>query len=47
MRKFIEDLLGMDFDKLLTYLIFIFISFIAGTVIGVYIDSWLKYIELF
>ena len=51
MKDFIKDIIDINFDmpfeKWCVILVFIFVSVILGTVFGIYIDSWIRYINLF
>lgn len=51
MKAFWKDIIDINFDmpfKDWCYiLVFIFVSVILGTVIGLYIEAWISYINLF
>ncbi len=47
MKDFWNDIFDIDWKQWRLYLVIIFLSAVAGTVVGVYLNEWSKYINLF
>ncbi len=46
-NSFWKDIFDMEWEQWRVYIIFTFLAAAAGTLLGAYLESWLRYINLF